>query len=45
VRAEELNVFNENIVGEIKVLKVFLGDAFVFPENEKLAGVLRKFAV
>lgn len=43
VPAEELDIFNANIVGKIKVMKVFFGDAFVYPQNEKLMEVLKLF--
>jgi len=45
VPAEELEVFNANIIGQIEVVKVFLGEAFVFPQNEKIAEVVRAFSV
>jgi hypothetical protein len=43
VPAAELELFNQNIVGPIKVVKVFFGDRFVVPENEALAKELLKF--
>lgn len=45
VPAEELDVFNANIIGEIRVVKAFFGEGFVLPKNEKLAEVLKKKAV
>jgi hypothetical protein len=43
VPAEELELFNQNIVGRINVLKVFFGDQFVLPKNETIAKELLKF--
>jgi hypothetical protein len=43
VPAEELELFNRNIVGDIHILKVFFGEHFVLPENENVAKVLLKF--
>jgi hypothetical protein len=45
VPAEELEVFNANIVGEIEVIKVFFGESFVFPANQKVIEVLKRFAI
>jgi len=43
IPAEDLELFNQNIVGSIGILKVFFGDGFVVPENEILAKELLKF--
>ncbi len=43
VPAEELELFNNNIVGDIFLVNVFFGARFVLPENGKLAEALLKF--
>jgi hypothetical protein len=43
IPAEELELFNQNIVGNIHILKVFFGERFKMPENDKLANELVKF--
>lgn len=43
IPAEELELFNNNISGTIKVLKVFFGERFVLPEHVKLTTELLKF--
>jgi len=42
VPAEELEAFNENIVGKIEVVKAFLGERYVAPEDEELAGMIAR---
>lgn len=43
VPAEQLAVFNDHIEGAIEVLEIFVGDAFVMPEDVELSGVLKRF--
>jgi hypothetical protein len=43
IPAKDLDEFNQNIVGEIAIIKVFFGDLFVVPENDDLARLLLKF--
>jgi len=43
IPANELNQFNEHIIGEINVVSVFFGNQFTLPENELLADELLKF--
>jgi hypothetical protein len=43
VPAEELDIFNESIINEIQVVKVYFGKQFVLPANKNLAGELLKF--
>lgn len=43
VPAEELNIFNQNIVGKIKVVRVFFGKEFVMPDHPQLKLTLAKF--
>lgn len=37
VPAEELAEFNQNIVGSIRITKVFFGNEFIMPENKIVA--------
>jgi hypothetical protein len=43
VPAEELDIFNQNIVGGIRVVEVFFGEGFVMTDDPKLFEVLSKF--
>jgi hypothetical protein len=43
VPAERLDVFNQNIVGNIEVINAFFGSLFSLPPNEKIWDVLLKF--
>ena len=43
VPAEELDIFNESIVNEIQIVKVFFGEQFELPANKELADELLKF--
>jgi hypothetical protein len=43
VPAEELDLFNSNIVGGIRVVAAFFGDGFVMPEAPAITDVLAKF--
>ena len=43
IPAEDLELFNENIVGNIHVLKVFFGERFVIPDNKRLAEEILRF--
>ncbi|MHA4809209.1 ADP-ribosylation/crystallin J1 [Flavitalea flava] len=43
IPAEELALFNQYIVGKIKLVKAFFGEEFVFPENPQLRNELLKF--
>jgi hypothetical protein len=43
VPAEELDEFNKNISGEIRILKTYFGEEFVQPENDDLAKILIEF--
>ena len=43
IPAEVLEQFNQNIVGNISIIKIFFGEQFVVPENEGLAKELLKF--
>ena len=43
IPAEELDSFNQNIVGEIFIVKVFRGLHFKEPENDGLARILKEF--
>ncbi len=43
IPAEDLELFNQNIVGDISIIKVFLGDFVTVPENEALAKLLLKY--
>lgn len=36
IPAEELEIFNQNIVGSIRITKAFFGEAFTFPKNDIL---------
>lgn len=42
VPAEELEVFNARIVGRIEVVKAFLGEGYVAPEDKELAGMIER---
>jgi hypothetical protein len=42
VPAEELEEFNANIVGSIRIISGFFGEEFKMPENRDLAAVLLK---
>lgn len=37
IPAEKLDVFNQNIMGSIRMAKVFFGDGFILPENKIVA--------
>lgn len=43
VPAEELTAFNQNIVDNIRVVEVFFGERFAFPENVSLSEVLSAY--
>jgi hypothetical protein len=43
VPAEELEEFNNNIVGRICIIEAFFGEGFEFPENNVLAEELKKY--
>ena len=43
VPAEELEEFNKNIVGNIRMVEVFFGDGFRLPDDAVLAEALLKF--
>lgn len=43
VPAEELELFNQNIAGDIKIVKIFFGDKFVMPENMEMAKEFNMF--
>jgi hypothetical protein len=43
VPANELELFNDNISGEIFIKQVFFGEQFVMPERKELAQALLKF--
>ena len=43
VPAEELELFNNNISGDIFIKQVFFGELFVLPERKELAQELLKF--
>ncbi|RYZ13628.1 MAG: ADP-ribosylation/crystallin J1 [Sphingobacteriales bacterium] len=43
VPAEQLEVFNRNIVGDIEVLNVFFGTQFIMPESPLIRKVLNQF--
>lgn len=43
IPAEELPAFNAQIIGQIKVTKVFFGEQFVMPVHPGLAILLSKF--
>ena len=43
VPAGELDIFNESIKNEIRIVKVFFGEQFVLPENKALTSELLKF--
>ncbi|AXT56033.1 ADP-ribosylation/crystallin J1 [Aquimarina sp. MMG015] len=42
IPAEELEEFNENIVGEIRVTKTYFGQKYTSPENEELKRIIEK---
>lgn len=42
VPAEELENFNAQIIGEIKITKQYYGKKFQYPENKELCRILRK---
>jgi len=42
VPAEELEAFNENIVGEIRMTKAYFGTKYTHPENEELKRIINK---
>jgi hypothetical protein len=44
VPAEELEVFNQQIVGGIQTVVVFTGIDFVFPADEVLQSLLKKYS-
>ena len=43
VPAEELEAFNQNIVGDIRIVKAYFGIQFAVPENKEIAHVLLKY--
>lgn len=43
VPAEELELFNQHIIGTIRVVSVFFGERFEMPADEKLAALLDKY--
>lgn len=43
VPAEELEEFNNNIVGHIRIVEAFFGEGFELPVNEELAEELKKY--
>jgi hypothetical protein len=43
VPADKLEIFNNNISGDIFVKQVFFGEHFVMPKREELAKELLKF--
>ncbi|AXG68736.1 hypothetical protein KORDIASMS9_00952 [Kordia sp. SMS9] len=45
IPAEELEKFNQQIMGEIRVTKAFLGKQFVFTENEEINKLIRKHEI
>ncbi|WP_420320863.1 ADP-ribosylation/crystallin J1 [Flagellimonas sp.] len=45
VPAEELKVFNKNIIGEIRITKTFLGIEFISPPNELINELITKTIV
>lgn len=42
VSSEKLSIFNESIVGEIEVTKVYIGELFKSPENEIIKEIINK---
>jgi len=42
VPAEELEEFNKNIVGEIRMTKAYFGKKYVSPENEALKKIINR---
>jgi hypothetical protein len=43
VPAEDLEMFNRNIIGSIRIVAMFFGEEFVMPDNPKLRKELLKF--
>ena len=43
VPAEELDMFNRNIVGGIRVVSAFFGEGFVMPDDPAMVDVILKF--
>ncbi len=43
VPAEELEIFNKNIVGEIRVIAAFFGEEFKMPIDPGLVEILKKY--
>jgi hypothetical protein len=43
VPAEELEEFNNNIVGSIEIVDAFFGGGFELPANDELAEELKKY--
>jgi hypothetical protein len=43
IPSQELDLFNQNIVGNIRVLNVFFGEKFISPQDEALSIFLNKF--
>ncbi|MBN9385316.1 MAG: ADP-ribosylation/crystallin J1 [Chitinophagaceae bacterium] len=43
VPAEELEAFNNNIVGGIRIIKAFFGEGFQLPANNELVEELKKY--
>ena len=42
VPSEKLTIFNESIIGEIEVTKVFIGELFKTPANETIQNIINK---
>jgi len=42
VPSEKLSIFNESIIGEIEVTKVFIGELFKMPANETIQNIINK---
>ena len=43
IPAEELGLFNENIIGGIRIVNVFFGDQFKMPQHNIMAEQLSKY--
>lgn len=43
IPSEELNDFNKNIIGSIKVVNAFFGSAFIMQVNTKISEILQCF--
>ncbi len=42
IPADKLEEFNQQIIGEIRVTKAFLGEQFVFTKNDEINKLIRK---